>query len=103
MATLQISEYESIQTTVQGDIVHIPQTPAIAVHELDYTSGTSTESPVFSKHTRFVRVATDGSTDANLAFGKDGVTASAAHDRLPADTVGFWGIHRSKVDRLAVS
>ena len=108
MATLQISEYTSIQSSAQGDTVHVSQTPPIKVQVVTYTAGTPTNSVAFHKDTRFIRVSTDDTTDANIAFGIDDAPegtpeAGETHDRLPADAVGFWGINPAVVDRLNVS
>ena len=108
MATLQISEYTSVQSSAQGDTVHVAQTPPIQTQAVTYTAGTAVDSLPFHENTRFIRVATDDTTDANIAFGlgasPDGVPqATNVHDRLPADAVGFWGINPTAVDRLNVS
>ncbi len=105
MATLQMSEYESVQQTVQGDIVHIVQVPPLAVQALFYTPGTPIEmAGVFKKSTRILVLATDDTNDANVSFGKEGLeNAEAKHDRIPADAVRFFGINPEVVDRLNVS
>ncbi len=86
-ATCKISEYESLSSDNQGNVVPVAREPALVTQNVTYT--TSTQSNAFNVLTRFVRIVCDAK--AHVVFSTS-PTATATDPYIPADVVEYFGI-----------
>ena len=87
MATLYITEYQSIAIGMPGYAAPIPLEPGTDQAALTFTTAAS--SAAFAAGTRFVRIWSD--TACRVKFGT-APTAVAASQPLAADTEYFRGV-----------
>lgn len=87
MATLHITEFESLPVDGNGNVLHIAKMPAHTQPIVSYT--TSTQSAAFSARTRFIRVI--ASAAAHLEFG-DNPKAVVGDMWIPASTPEFFAV-----------
>jgi hypothetical protein len=89
MATLYISEYESLALDNAGRTVQIVKEAAITTQTVT-PGATHTESSAFNARTRFVRIHTD--TACTILFGASPVATATNGPRLAADQTEIFGV-----------
>jgi len=89
MATMFISEYESLAINGTGGAIQAGQEPALEEQQITYS--TEAKSTAFNTKTKFVRISCD--TEAYLLFG-EGVTVTVSNSgkQVQADTPEFFGV-----------
>lgn len=88
MATLYITEYADIVSTVRGGTA-IPVDPPIAEQTVAI-SGSSAQSAAFSTATKFIRIHTDAICSINC--NATNPIATAANGRFAANQTEFRGV-----------
>lgn len=88
MATLWISEYESIGNA-GGGIAQLAKEPSVTSQTITYTTSTAATT-AFNDKTKFIRVI--ASADAYLAFGP-APTATATSLYLPSGTAEYFAVN----------
>lgn len=81
MASLYITEYDG---NITGDS-QVPREPVVTEQKITIT-GVSAQSAAFNASTRLIRIHTDAI--CSILVGEN-PTATAAKQRLPADTIQF--------------
>jgi len=86
MATIEITEYDTLTKDLKGYEVQAPQEPSLIVQNVTYT--TATNSALLQATTKLVRIKTSA-----IAYIKFNGTASASGcTSLAADTVEYFGV-----------
>lgn len=96
MATLFVSEFADIVSTVRGGTA-IPKDPPLASYTIAI-GGVSTQSPTFNINTKFVRIHSDAICSVNNNLPNP--VATAANDRWAANQTEFRGVDSG--NKLAV-
>ena len=89
MATLYITEYESLVVDPNNYPIQIPKEPHVATQAITISSSHA-ESSQFNALTKFVRITTD--TDCYVIFGDSSVQSTTSHPLLSANAVEYRGI-----------
>lgn len=91
MATLYITEYETIGHNNRSEVIMCPKEPAIAEQTVSIGAASVPSSP-FNARTKFVRIHTD--TICSIKFGAAGQVpvATTSSGRMGADQVEFRSV-----------
>ena len=90
MSTLYIAEYDRLLVDANGNVVMAPHEPPLAEQTITISGSSTKPGNAFSSRTKFVQLSTDAI--CSVAFGPT-PTASAALQRLPANTILFKGVN----------
>lgn len=101
MATAYIAEFSVLPRDIQNDRLMLPDHPAIAQQEVDFTGG-ETESAAFNESTRLIRIT----SDATLRYLVGAAGADAENNNsnyLLAGTVEYIGVSPGDIISLFVN
>jgi hypothetical protein len=88
--TLYIAEYDKLQVDSNGKAVMAPREPSLAEQTITIGMSSTKATNAFGTRTKFVQLSTDAI--CSVAFGAS-PSASAANQRLPANTIVFKGVN----------
>jgi hypothetical protein len=99
MAKIYITEYQTAEVSVGGQVLQIALEPPVAEQVLDFTAGVQV-SAAFNMGTSLIRVNVDAI--ASILISAAGTNATTTNQRWPADTVEYKGIQAGKGHKLSV-
>lgn len=97
MATLYITEFANIPTSMNAQGIQVAAHPALADQTVTI-SGSSTASSAFNPKTNFIRLHTDAI--CSVSFGT-APTATTSKARMPADSTEYYGIPQGQSYKVA--